>query len=105
MARCSWSARIQGALSTSLQERSLGLGKRLEIEMRGPARKGRRAVGVHPDELQPLRENLPVTRLHLVREQEHQPRVEPVVGRVDEHAALAEQVGVLLRGARRSRRA
>ena len=94
MARCSWSATDPGGVEHVLEEGPLGLGKRLQVEMRGPARKRGRAVGVHPDELQPLGKHLPVTRLHLMRKQEHQPRVEPVVGRVDEHRAAAEQIGV-----------
>lgn len=84
-----------GSIEHVLQERPLGLGKRLEVEMRGPACKGGRTIGVHADKLQPLRENLPVARLHLVREQEHQPRLEPIVGWVHEYAAPAQQVRLL----------
>ena len=51
---------------------AVGLGDRLEIKVRCPAGKGRRAVGLHADKLHPLGEDDAVAPLHLMGEQEEQ---------------------------------
>ncbi len=63
--------------------------------MRCPAGERGGPVRVHADELHPPGERGPVAGLHLVRQQEQQPGLVGVVGRIDENGPLPEQVGVL----------